>query len=263
MDAINEIAKKHNIKVIEDACQAWTARYRGKNAGMLGDLGCFSFQNSKHLPSGEGGAIVGNDEYIMDYCRSYHDCGRQHGRIKSESRYPIRGNNYRMQHVQALILMSQLKRFKDDAALREQNAAYLDKKLKDLPGIITYKQVPGFEAGAFHLYPFRYKKDKFNNISKEAFLKALRAEGIPARPGYGKQNRDGLIEEALQSRGFERLFGEDRLNTWREENVLPGNDQCSDEAVTLYQNVLLGTQEDMDDIVNAITKVYENRDQLG
>ena len=91
----------------------------------------------------------------------------------------------------------------------------------------------------------------------------MRAEGIPARPGYGKQNHDGLIEESLQSRGFVRLFGEDRLNKWREENVLPGNDQCSQEAVTLYQNVLLGTQEDMDDIVNAIEKVYQNRNQLG
>jgi len=72
-----------------------------------------------------------------------------------------------------------------------------------------------------------------------------------------------LIEEALSSRGYKRLYGEKRLNQWREENVLPGNDQLCEEAVGIYQSILLGSQKDMDDIVNAITKVYENRDQLG
>ncbi|MBA7515111.1 L-glutamine:2-deoxy-scyllo-inosose aminotransferase [subsurface metagenome] len=66
MDRVNEIAGKHNLKVIEDACQAWLAEYRNKKAGTLGDLGCFSFQNSKHLPAGEGGAIIGDDDEIMD-----------------------------------------------------------------------------------------------------------------------------------------------------------------------------------------------------
>jgi len=262
MDAINAIAKKHKLKVIEDACQAWSARYRGKNAGTLGDLGCFSFQNSKHLPAGEGGAITGDDEKTMDFCRSYHDCGRQYGSIKSDSRYPIRGGNYRMQHVQALILMSQMKRFKEDAELRESNAAYLDRKLMEIPGIIPHKLVNGAEKAAFHMYPFRYIKEDFKNISRDTFLKALRAEGIPGNSGYGKQNKDGLIDEALRSRGYQRLYGVERLDKWREENILPGNDQLSQEAVTFYQNVLLGSRKDMDDIVNAVSKIYENINEL-
>jgi len=263
MDEINRIANNHQLKVVEDACQAWSARYKGKNAGILGDLGCFSFQNSKHLPAGEGGAVVGNDERIMDHCRSFHDCGRHFGSIKSESRYPVRGGNFRMQHVQALILMSQMKRFEDDARTRESNAAYLDAKLADVPGIIPHKPVNGAEKAAFHLYPFRYQKSAFKDISREKFIQALRAEGIPCNRGYGKQNKDGLIEEALNSRGYTRLYGKERLDQWREENVLPGNDQLAEEAVILYQNMLLGTKQDMDDIVNAITKIYSNRDQLG
>lgn len=262
MDAINAVAKKHQLKVIEDACQAWSARYKGKNAGVLGDLGCFSFQNSKHLPAGEGGAITGDDEKVMDFCRSYHDCGRRYGSIQSESRYPVRGGNFRMQHVQALILMSQLKRFESDARTRERNAAYLDNKLSEIPGIITHKPVDGAERAAFHLYPFRYKKEEFNNASRDIFIKALRAEGISCGQGYGKQNKDDLIEEALTSRGYLRLYGKKRLDQWREENVLPGNDQLTEEAVIFYQSMLLGTREDMDDIVNAITKIYTNRDQL-
>ncbi len=262
MDSVNKAAKDHNLKVIEDACQAWLAEYRGKRVGTLGDLGCFSFQNSKHLASGEGGAILGNDEDIMDRCHAYHNCGRPYGRMKAVSGNQYNGMNYRMQQSQALILMSQMKRIEKDNDVRLANALYLDKKLKEIPGIIPYKPADGATRAVYHMYPFRYIKEEFNNIPKDKFLKALDAEGIPCSGGYGKQNKDGLIEEQLNSRGFKRLFSESRLKQWREDNFLPGNDQLCDQAVTFYQSILLGTRSDMDDIVNAITKIYENRNSL-
>ncbi len=262
MDSVNRIARKHNLKVIEDACQAWLAEYRGKKTGTLGDLGCFSFQNSKHLPAGEGGAILGNDDDIMDRCNAFHNCGRPFGNMKPASGYPYRGMNYRMQQSQALILMSQMKRIEKDNDIRLANALYLDKRLREIPGIIPYKPADGATRAVYHLYPFRYIKEHFNNIPKDKFIRALNAEGIPASGGYGQQNKDGLMEEALKSRGYKRLFPEARLNKWREENVLPGNDQLCNQAVTLYQSILLGSRADMDDIVNAITKIYQNRNSL-
>lgn len=262
MDSVNKVARSHNLKVVEDACQAWLAEYRGKRTGTLGDLGCFSFQNSKHLPAGEGGAVLGNDDAVMDRCHSYHNCGRPYGGMKAEKGYPYRGYNYRMQQSQALILMSQMKRFEKDNDIRLSNALYLDKKLKEIPGIIPYKLADGATRAVYHLYPFRYIKENFNNVPKEKFLRALSAEGIPCSSGYGKQNKDGLLEEALSSRGYKRLFSEARLKQWREENNLPGNDQLSDQAVTFSQSLLLGSKADMDDIVNAITKIYENRETL-
>lgn len=262
MDNVNSVAKKHGIKVIEDACQAWLAEYKGKKAGNLGDLGCFSFQNSKNLPAGEGGAITGNDEDLMDRCNSFHNCGRPIGKIRDNTSYPIRGVNFRMQQSQALILMSQMPRIFADNDLRLKNALYLNKKLSEIPGIVPYKLVPGANRSAYHLYPFRYIKEKFNNLPKQTFLKALNAEGIPASSGYGKQNKDGLIEEALNSKGYKRLFSEARLNKWRETNVLPGNDKLSEESLVFTQNILLGSQSDMDDIVKGIQKVYENRNSL-
>jgi len=262
MDSVNKAAKAHNLKVIEDACQAWLAEYRGKRVGSLGDLGCFSFQNSKHLASGEGGAILGNDEDLMDRCNAYHNCGRPYGSMKKIPGNPYNGMNYRMQQSQALILMSQMKRIEKDNDVRLSNALYLDKKLKEIPGIIPYKLAEGATRAVYHLYPFRYIKEQFNNIPKEKFIAALNAEGIPCGNGYGKQNKDGLIEEQLNSRGFKRLFSEARLKQWREENVLPGNDQLCDQAVTFYQSILLGSKSDMDDIVNAIAKIYENRNSL-
>jgi dTDP-4-amino-4,6-dideoxygalactose transaminase len=262
MDKINAIAKKHNLVVIEDACQAWLAEWRGKKCGTVGDLGCFSFQNSKHLPCGEGGAVIGNDEKIMDRCRSYHDCGRPFGSIKPTSGYPIMGTNRRMTEYQAAILLSQIKRLEKDAQKRTKNADYLTSKIKDIPGIVTIKFYDGVTRAAYHLYPFRYKKERFNNMSRDKFLSALRAEGIPCSSGYGPQYKDGVVEAVLNSRNFKRSFSKARLAKYRKELHYPENDQLCKEAVWFTQNLLLGTKRDMDDIADAILKIYENRDKL-
>jgi perosamine synthetase len=262
MDSVNKVAKENDLKVIEDACQAWLGEYRNKKLGTLADLGCMSFQNSKNIPAGEGGCILGNNDEIMDICTSFHNCGRPVGSVKGTSQYAINGSNYRMTQTQALILLSQMQRFQKDNDIRYENAMYLDKKLSKIPGIIPCKLAKGGTRSAYHLYPFRYIKEKFNNVPKTKFLEALRAEGIPANSGYGQQNKYDFIEKVLNSKGYKRLYSEARLKQWREENNLPGNDQLCDEAVTFTQNILLGSRADMDDIVNGITKVYENRDSL-
>ena len=262
MDKVNTVARRHNLKVIEDACQAWLGEYKGKKLGTLGDLGCFSFQNSKNLPTGEGGAIVGNNDEIMDLCHAFHNCGRPFGSVERTSVWPMRGSNRRMQQYQAITLLSQMKRIQKDADTRLENALYLDKKLKEIPGILPYKLVTEDARGAYHFYPFRFISGEFGNITRAKFLDALRAEGIPCSPGYGPQNKDGIIEEALTSKGYKRLFSESRLNQWREQNQLPGNDQLCREAVIFSQSMLLGNRSDMDDIVNAVIKVYENRSAL-
>ena len=206
---------------------------------------------------------MSNNEELMDRCHSVHNCGRPYGSIKRTSDYPINGGNSRMQQIQALILLSQMDRIQHDADTRLANARYLDEKLREIPGIVPYKLAEGATRSAYHLYPFRYLKEEFNGIPKEKFIRALNSEGIPCSGGYGPQNiKEGLIEEALSSRGFKRLFPEARLKRWREENVLPGNDKLCAEAVTFYQSILLGSRKDMEDIVNAVTKIYQNRDSL-
>lgn len=262
MDKINAIARKHNLKVIEDACQAWLAEWRGKKCGTLGDLGCFSFQNSKHLPCGEGGAIIGNDEELMDRCYSFHNCGRPYGSVKRTSSYPIIGTNRRMTEYQAAILLSQMKRLESDMERRWTNGQYLTSKIEDIPGIVPHRLYDGVTRAAFHLYPFRYKKEHFNNAPREKFMAALAAEGVPCSGGYGPQYRDGLIEAALNSKNFKRSFSKARLDRYREELHYPDNDQLCKEAVWLGQQMLLMDKQDIDDIADAIAKVYENRDKL-
>ncbi len=264
MNRIMAIGKKHNLPVIEDACQAWLAEYDGKMCGTLGDLGCFSFQNSKHIPSGEGGAISGNSDALMDRCFAYTNCGRPHGSsMRGMGENPMRGSNKRMTEVQAGLLLSQMVRARSDADKRLENALYLDSKLKEIPGIVPYQLSEGATRSSYHLYPFRYKKELFDGLPRHKFLAALRAEGIPCGQGYGQQYFDGIIEEAITSRGFSRLFTNERLNRYRDElRNLPENDQLSLEAVWFYQNMLLGETKDMDDIIHAIQKIYENRAQL-
>ncbi|HAV60737.1 MAG TPA: hypothetical protein DCY13_00030, partial [Verrucomicrobiales bacterium] len=87
MDPINAIARRHNLAVVEDACQAWLAEYKGRRCGVLGDLGCFSFQNSKHLPAGEGGAVTGDNDDLLDRCHAFHNVGRATGNFRGERPY--------------------------------------------------------------------------------------------------------------------------------------------------------------------------------
>jgi dTDP-4-amino-4,6-dideoxygalactose transaminase len=262
MDKIMALAKKHNLVVIEDACQAWLAEWRGKKCGTIGDLGCFSFQNSKHLPCGEGGAVVGNDEEMMDRCHSFHNCGRPFGSVPRTSGYPIIGTNRRMTEYQAAILLSQVKRLESDTKRRFENATYLTEKIKDIPGILPCKLYEGTTRAAYHLYPFRYKKEFFNNASRSRFLRALGAEGVPCSGGYGPQYRDGLIEAFLTSKNCKRSFPAKRIKEYREQLHFPGNDQLCNEAVWLSQRMLLTDKKDMDDIANALRKIAENKDQL-
>lgn len=264
MNRIMSIAKQHSLFVVEDACQAWLAEYGDKKVGTIGDLGCFSFQNSKNLPSGEGGAITGNDDELMDLCHSYHNCGRPFGKTGSDfTGYPFLGGNKRMMEFQGVILLSQMERVKKDFDTRLENALYLDSKLKNIPGIIPYKLAEGATKSAYHIYPLRYKKEHFDDLPRDKFLAALQAEGIPCSSGYEAQYNDGFMEQVLSSRGYKKLFSEQRLKRYREElHELPENDQLTQEAVWFFQNMLLAGRKDMDDIINAVRKVYENRKQL-
>jgi dTDP-4-amino-4,6-dideoxygalactose transaminase len=262
MGKINAIAKKRNLKVIEDACQAWLAEWDGKKCGTLGDLGCFSFQESKHLPAGEGGAVVGNDEELMDRVWSYHNCGRPYRSVKGKTSYPMAGNNRRMTEYQAAILLNQMQRLEAETAKRVENANYLTSRIKDIPGIVPHKLCEGATRAAYHLYPLRYKQEQFGGLPRSRFLAALSAEGIPCSSVYGPQYKDELIEVALTSRNFKRAFPKERLDRYRDELHYPGNEQLCQEAVCFTQNMLLGPKSDMDDIANAIQKIYENRDAL-
>lgn len=255
MDPINAIARKHKLAVVEDACQAWLAEYKGRKCGTLGDLGCFSFQESKHLPSGEGGAVTGDSDDLVDRCQSFHNCGRAYGNFKGARSYFTRGSNYRMQHFQAAILLQQMEKLQLDTAHRRENADYLTAQLKQIPGIQPAR-LPENSRAVWHLYPFRYDAQHFNGLSRDKFTRAMGAEGIPCGGGYTEQYNDGIFDETIASRGFKRLFSAERLKAFRDSfQELKGNREVCATTVGMTQNLLLAGRADMDHIVEAIRKI--------
>jgi len=267
MPRIMEIANKHDLIVVEDACQAWLAEIDHKKMGTFGHAGCFSFQNSKNIPMGEGGAIVSDDEEFMDRCYSYHNYGNPYGSNVGEvgAGTIIAGTKLRLTEYQAAIGLAQLKRLESQTTTRNENAGYLKSKIKDIPGILPYELYPNVTRAAFHLFPFRYKKEGFNGLPRETFLKALNAEGIRCSSGYSPLNKMPFINDAFQSKNFKIMYPKEMLDydKYMGQNQCPENDRvCDEEAVWFYQNMLLGTKSDMNDIVAAIEKVHNNASKI-
>jgi len=254
MDAINAIAKKHNLAVVEDACQAWLAEYKGRKCGTLGDLGCFSFQNSKHIPSGEGGAITGDRAELLDRCQAFHNCGRASGSFQGSGCFS-RGSNFRMQHFQASLLLSQFDKLVQETERRRENAAYLSAGLQEIPGVQPLR-LPENSRPVWHLYAFRYDPEQFHGLSRDKFCRAMNAEGIPCGGGYREQYHDGLLDEAIASRGFQRLFPAERLKAYRDSfRELRGNRQVCKTTVGMFQTLLLAQRSEMDHILAAVRRI--------
>jgi dTDP-4-amino-4,6-dideoxygalactose transaminase len=254
MDPINALARARGLRVLEDACQAWLAEYRGRKCGTLGDLGCFSFQQSKHIPAGEGGAITGMDEDLVDRCNSYHNCGRSVGRFQGNGCF-TRGSNFRLTQFQGVLLLRQIEKLVAETARRREAADYLNARLGTIPGI-TPVRVPAESRGVYHLYPVRYDARAFAGLPRDAFLRALAAEGVPGSGVYKEQYFDGLLDEAIASRGFQRLFPAARLKAYRESfQELRGNRETCASVVALPQTVLLAGRAALDQVVEACAKL--------
>ena len=99
---------------------------------------------------------------------------------------------------------------------------------------------PKCTRNAYHLYMFRYDSAHFSGLSRDQFLKALRAEGVPASGGYSPLNKEPLLKNTLESRGFKRIYGAEAISQWHERNRCPANDRLCTEAVWLTQTMLLG-----------------------
>jgi dTDP-4-amino-4,6-dideoxygalactose transaminase len=259
MDSIMAIAKKHNLRVIEDACQAHLAEHRGRKLGTIGDMGCFSFQSSKTIACGEGGGIIGNDEELMDRCYTVHNHG-----TSRKGRTEVIGPKYRMNEFEAAVLLGQLPGVVERWRRRNENAAYLTKRMKDIPGLTPQKLYPGTESGSFYLYTMSYHKDRFDGVDRATFFKAVAAEGISLSPYIAQGlHREPWIDHIVNSRSYKAMYSAERLRQFSEERACPKCDQVCAEMVMLWASgPLLAPLEEMADIADAIEKVWENRARL-
>jgi perosamine synthetase len=262
LDAILQLAARRGIPVVEDTCQAHLAEWNGRKLGTFGTTGCFSFQASKNLNCGDGGAILSNDGDLIEKCFAFHTNSRRRRHAGYDFTYASRGANLRMTEFQGAILAAQMTRVQEQSRLRQENGRYLTSLLNEIPGITPARQYPRCTANAYHLYMFRYDPRKFSGLSRTQFLKALAAEGVPADSGYTPLNKEPFLLNTFQSRGFARILSKGDIDKWRERNQCPENDRLCEEAVWLGQTMLLTGHSSMDQIAEAIHKIQAHAGDL-
>jgi len=177
---LKAIANKHKLVLIEDCAQAWGALYRGKPVSTLGDIGCFSMQDLKHVACGDGGIAVTSDEKFGPLLIKFGDKGTN--RLNPKDSSTALGANYRISELQAAFVAAQLTRLEGIASGRSKLGNLLTEELKGIPGITPY-EVHKEDRCVYWFYMARILPEKLR-CDRATFVKALAAEGAPVTAGY-------------------------------------------------------------------------------
>jgi dTDP-4-amino-4,6-dideoxygalactose transaminase len=257
LDAIAELAKSRKVPMLEDACQAPGAEWGGVPVGTKGIGGCFSFQASKNLTSGEGGAVVTNDEAFANQVYNFHTPGGS----KPAPSWG-RAANYRLTEFQASLLLAQYTRFNQQQDARNNNAQHLTSALEKIPGIAPAKLLGASSRSAWHLYMFRYDARQFAGLTRGKFLQALKDEGVPASGGYSSLNNSPHVKALAANPHYQRIYGKETMARWVDRNQCPVNDKLIAEAVWFSQTRLLGSRSDMERIAETISSIQKRAGEL-
>ncbi len=252
MDLIMAVAKKHGLRVIEDACHGHGAAYKGKKLGSIGDAGCFSFQSSKNLTSGEGGVVITNDDELYQMMNSLRNVGRVDGGAWYEHHHA--GCNYRITQLQAVLLSNQLKKLEEQTLKRHENGTYLNELLSKIEGITPLTRGLGETVHSYHIYIFKYDKEKFSGLSKVEFSKMLAAEGVPCFMGYPEP----LYKQPLFQKKNFMCYAIPESADYSRVQCPVTEKACYEEAVWIMQHAMLGSRSDMELFASAILKIQKS-----
>ena len=248
MDKMNAIGDRHGIPVIEDACHSWGGRWKDCGTGTLGRCGFFSFQLSKNITAGEGGAIVTNDAALASRCRSLINCGR--GDAGSPWYHHVNvGTNARLTEFQAAVLLCQLERLEEQTLTRARNASILNHELGQIEGLSPQRGSNRITRRAYHLFCLRIEEEAFG-CSREKFVQAAQAEGWPVTAGYPMP----LYRQPV----FQHIKTYDYKNC----NCPVTEDLCYKSGMWFLHQLLLGTEEDMQDIIKIAHKIKDNAAEI-
>lgn len=272
MDAIMQIASKHNIKVIEDAAQAPGVLYKNRPVGAIGDIGGFSLNFHKHIHVGEGGVLVTNNDELA--LRS--QLIRNHGENATEA-YGVSdlsntiGSNYRFTEIQAAIAAEQFRKLQGFLEHRSKLAAYLDNRLENLPGLTVQKLEDGC-THSYYMYPVKYNEEVLG-IPRNLFLRTVAAElpkprfwdTTPFAEGYVKPlylNPVYQKQIAIGKSGFPFNYNQNVHYNYS-KGICPVVERLYESELLLSPMIREGlTQNDIKDFADAIEKVIENVKEL-
>jgi dTDP-4-amino-4,6-dideoxygalactose transaminase len=262
MDAIMELADKHQLIVIEDCAHAHGAKWRGRGAGTIGDFGSFSLQSSKTLTSGEGGILLCKSPEHAALAASIIDCGRPHalgGGSEDPEGLAVQGGNYRLSELQAALALVGLERFPTQAKQREDMAAYMDESLSEIHGVRVLKRDQRHTTRSFYRYIFAIDPEIFG-VEHDVLCAALSAEGVDSWTGYAAMHKYDLFQPQKSRlavpNAFPGYFQFDQMH-------LPEATQaCEHEAVWLDEAIFRAGQKGVDDAIAAIQKIQHNSEEL-
>lgn len=256
MDAILDIARRHGIPVIEDCSQAHLSEYRGRLVGTMGDIGCFSLQQSKHITCGDGGiTITNNDEYGMRG-RLFMDKG-WHRAQYGPREYEVFGPNYRMNELSGAVALAQTRKLRDIIARRRAAGDLLSELLADNPNVRPQKLLDGCQ----HTYwQYGMRVEEGAPFTADEFAAALRAEGVSCGAHYiGRPIF--LCHDALRN---QRLFGDSSYPFDQashpviyDETTCPRTQEVLDRMVQPMCPTQFTPEDEVRDIARAIRKVSE------
>ncbi len=274
MDAIMDIAQRHNLYIIEDCAHKHGGEWNGKKAGSIGNVGSFSFQLSKHLTAGEGGTLTTNDPVLAEKLDALRNCGRRPegndytdadkgAGVYSDDGNFIQSGNFRITEFQAAILIEGLKRLPDQNRLRDKNGIYLNSCLAELPGVVPMRRDERETNEAYFNFAFRYNKDEFKGLPVEKFRKALASElGTGVESSYEPLNNCSLYVPLTKPSRY-------KLNEQQWKKIDPSRFELpvcekiyKEESVCLHHKILMGSKTDMDMIAEAIKKIYDHADEI-
>ncbi|MHA1561056.1 MAG: DegT/DnrJ/EryC1/StrS family aminotransferase [Promethearchaeota archaeon] len=254
MDRIMEIARKFNLKVIEDCAHAHGSKYKGKMVGTWGDCGTFSFQASKVITAGEGGAIVCKDDDLAKKIYSVLDSGRKPGKwFYDHFSY---GSDFRLGEMNAALLRVQLKRYPQQLQLRNDNALYMNEKLSEIPGVHPQKRSDDVQSCAQYVYPVYFDPEFFGGIGYKKMYEELEKARIPADACYPPLHSLDLFKDV------DLMPNVDYSNAnWGREKSKPSNfpniEKIHANAFELDHRIFLSNQKALDYVVETIKKIQQ------
>ncbi|MFP3953207.1 MAG: DegT/DnrJ/EryC1/StrS family aminotransferase [Candidatus Acetothermia bacterium] len=262
MDEIMNIVEDYDLYLVEDAAHAHGTTWKGKKAGQFGDVACFSFQESKNITAGEGGMLLTDDDKIAERARSFRSDGRKKGRPGYE--HHRLGWNFRMLEFQASLLNVQLDRFKNQIKMKTDRSNYLSKQLRDMDCFEPITDPPGTSLNGHYTYDIRYDRSCCPNVDIDDIIEAIQAEGVPCDQMYLPIDRSPLFSNsgAWPQSGM-RFYTEYYPDDFQFRiSDMPVATRVLNEVITFPHRILLGTNEDVNDVVGALRKVSTNIDEL-
>jgi len=247
MIALRAVADRHGLKIVEDAAQAHGAALAIGPVGSLGDAAGFSFQSSKNVSCGEGGALTTNDEQVFERVYSLHNAGR--ARVNEQRwEHLTLGWNCRPTEYQAALLLHRFKLFEHNQARRRRNFDLLRDLMREVACLEPLALRAGVRAHGMYMFVMRYKPDHCGERSTDEFLDLVQAEGAPIHRAFTitMSEQPGMKQLARKRPDYVR-----RLPT-------PIADQAVEETVFIPQSVFLGSARDMQDIAAAVRKVQKH-----